>query len=122
MLASASSSLSPIPRPDLRPLRGAEPVRAPTAERRERVDAWNAPEPAAPARPATAAYGRPASRIGPDFAGPAAFLAQLMAQQETESPDAPPQARRDEGIAAYRRVVGDDLIVVGPAGPVGLLL
>ena len=122
MLAPASASLSPTPRLDLRPVRGAEPVRAPAAERRERAEAWNAPETAVPARTAAAAYGRAASRIGPDFAGQAAFLAQLIAQQESESPEAPPQARREEGLAAYRRVVGDDLIVVGPAGAVGLLL
>ena len=122
MLASASASLSSTPRPDLSPLRGAEPVRPLTAERRERVDGRSAPQPAAPARQATPGYGRPASRIGPESAGQAAFLAQLIAQQEAEGPEAPPQARRDEGVAAYRRVLGDDLIVVGPAGPVGLLL
>jgi hypothetical protein len=96
-------------------------VRAPSAGRREKVGGWSATRAEPAAKPAPPAYGRPAARLAPVAGGTAAFLAQLIAQQEADLADASP-ARREDGYAAYRRMAGDDLVVVGPAGPVGLLL
>ena len=121
MLASLGASLSSPPGLDVRPLRGAEPVRAPSAGRREQVAAWSAPRPEPSAKPAPPGYGRPAARLAPAPGGVAAFIAQLLAQQDAELAEAP-RGRREDGLAAYRRMTGDDLVVVGPAGPVGLLL
>ena len=107
---------------DLRPLRAVEPARAAATGRQERI----APDGLAPdakrggdAR--ASGYGRPASRLAPEFAGPSAFLAQLLAQADDGFGDAP-RARADEGARAYRRMTGEDLAVVGPAGAVGLVL
>jgi hypothetical protein len=121
LLASPSPPLSSPSGLDLRPLRGTEAVRALSPARREAVDGWKAARPEPAAKPAPPAYGRPAARLMPASGGSAAFLAQLIAQQEADLADAFP-ARREDGYAAYRRMAGDDLVVVGPAGPVGLLL
>ncbi len=96
-------------------------MRPAQAERRERMEVRSAPTPERAERPAAPGYGRPAARTVASFAGPSAFLAQLIAQQEADFSDAP-RARAEDGLAAYRRMTGDDLVVVGPAGAVGLLL
>lgn len=121
MLASAQASSARPPGLDLRPLRAAEPVRPPSAERRGRAESAPRAEAAAPARAAPAVgYGRPAARFVAAGPAPAAFLAQLIAQQD-EAAEVAPQ-RRAEGVAAYRRAAGDNLQVIGPAGLPGVLL
>lgn len=120
MLAAAQASSAGTPRLDLRPLRGVEPVRAPVAERRERVAAPGPAEPAEQRRAPAAGYGRPAARGTADGPAAAGFLAQLLAQQDDGSEA--PRLPHAEGVAAYRRAVGDDLLVVGPAGFNGLVL
>jgi hypothetical protein len=118
LLASASGSPSSPRGLGLRPLRGAEPVGALSAGRREGIE----PRPAEVAsKPSSPGYGRPIARSAPAFGGPAAVLAQLLAQQESGQAEAS-ALRRQEGYAAYRRMAGDDLVVVGPAGTIGLLL
>jgi len=119
LLATAPASLAVSPGRELRPLGGVEPARAPAAERRDPVARKGSGAPEEPARPSAAGYGRPAARFALPAFAPSAFMAQLLAQaEEVEGA----QPRREEGVAAYRRALGDDLLVVGPAGAIGLIL
>lgn len=107
---------------ELRPLRPLDSVRAAGAGRQDRL----APEFGAQgvesrnpqARPP--AYGRPAAAIAPAYAGPAAFLAQMIAQADQDWDG--PRSLHEDGVRAYRRVAGEDLMVIGPAGAAGLVL
>ena len=121
MLTSSLASLPSLSRADIRPLRGVEGVRAPQPERRERVEggAGDSARSEGPAPAEAAGYGRPAARLAASsHVGPSAFLAQLIGQRG-EEPAGAARARLKDGLAAYRRTAGEDLVVLGPAGPAG---
>lgn len=122
MLATTRATPFASPGPDIRPLRAIDPARARAAgpQARAAPDGLSA-EPRRRAELPASGYGRPAARLAPGVFGASAFLAQMIAQADDASPGAP-RVSHDEGVRAYRRMTGDDLVVVGPAGAAGLVL
>lgn len=122
MLATGRTVSFASPGAEFRPLRAIESVRPAATGRQERIapdgfvsDAKRGGEVPAPG------YGRPSARLAPAYFGPSAFLAQMIAQADDATAGAQ-RARQDEGVRAYRRMTGEDLAVIGPAGAVGLVL
>lgn len=115
MLASVRIATMGSTGAEMRPLRPLDAVRAARSGQQDRIapeafarETARSPEGRAPA------YGRPASSAAPAFFGPTAFLAQMIAQADRDW-DAP-RSLHEDGVRAYRRVSGEDLVVIGPAG------